>query len=369
MSADFAQLRERIADIDRALLSLLEQRFELAAEVGRLKAAQNQPIVVRHVEQNVLKRARDAAERCGTSPEVLEAVFAAIIRASVERQHRVGVTQRVREGGRVLILGAAGGMGGWLRTFLSSLGHRPVGVDPAWDALAPAEDRFACLADVPDPGDLTAVFVSTPLETMPQALRELAQTGLQVPVVEIASIKSHLAEPLAELDRAGMTALALHPMFGPGKNPYEPLTMVHAVRGEEAQERERLTKLLAHPYLDLVSLPFDQHDRLMGWLLGLAHLGGMLFGGALSRAGLDAASLGRIASTTFARQVATAQSVLGEDPDLYFAIQRLNPFRGEVYAALTGTLGEITGAIERGDREQFAEFMARAAGALPEVVR
>jgi prephenate dehydrogenase/chorismate mutase len=367
MSADFARLREQIADIDRGLLSLLEQRFALAAEVGRRKAEQNQPIVVRHVEQNVLKRARDAAQRCGASPEVMEAIFAAILRASVERQHRIGVAERVRAGGRVLILGAAGGMGGWLRSFLTSLGHRAVGVDPSWSALPPTEERLADLADLPDPFGIDALFVATPLETLPDLLGRLATLGLKVPVVEIASIKNHLAGALDALERAGMIPLALHPMFGPGKNPYEPLTMVHAVRGNEARERAILSELLAHPYLDLVSIPFDQHDRLMGWLLGLAHLGGMLFGGALSQSGLDPAALGRIASTTFARQVSTARSVLEEDPDLYFAIQRLNPFRGEVYAALAGALEEITGAVERDDRETFSEFMTRAAGALPEL--
>lgn len=367
MSENLSRLREQIEDLDRALLSLLERRFDLAAEVGRIKAAQNQPIVVREVEANVLRRARDAADLCGTSPEVLEAIFAAIIRASVERQHRIGVEERARGGARILVLGAAGAMGGWLRQFLGSLGHATVGVDPSWTALPASPDTFAELDQVGDLGAFDATFVSTPLQSTPDVLLDLARRGTGGLVIEIASIKSHLVEAIELLSESGSTIIALHPMFGPSKNPYEPLTMVHAVRGSEEREREALLELLAHPYLDLVSVPFDQHDRLMGWLLGLAHLGGMLFGGALSRAGIDPAALGRVASTTFARQVDTAKSVLDESPELYYAIQRLNPFRGEVYAALTGTLGEIASAVERGDSEQFAEFMVRAAASLPDV--
>jgi prephenate dehydrogenase len=73
----------------------------------------------------------------------------------------------------------------------------------------------------------------------------------------------------------------------------------------------------------------------------------------------------RTASTTFSRQASTARSILEEDPDLYFAIQRLNPFRGEVYAALAAALEELTGAVEKDDPSAFAHILSRAAKVLP----
>src|SRR6202166_3374660 len=105
-------LRDAIADLDRALLELLRRRMEIAGEVGRLKAERGAPIVVRDVEDQVLRRARQQAESCGVSEEVLEAVFRAIIRGSVERQHRGGVELRGRPGGAVVNGGGAGGGGG-----------------------------------------------------------------------------------------------------------------------------------------------------------------------------------------------------------------------------------------------------------------
>ncbi len=365
MSDEIARLRDQIAELDRALLELLEHRFRLAARVGEIKADLGRPVVVREVEQRVLGRARDAAELCGVSGEVMEAIFAAIIRGSVERQHRVGVARRARGGGTVLVVGAGGAMGGWLRRFLEGVGHEVHGVDTAWAGVPRGEGRFASLDEVPDLEGYGAVIVAVALEAMPEALEALAARRPRVPVLEIASIKSHLRPALERLLEGGTPAIALHPMFGPGKNPYEPLTVVHAVLGDEVRERAIVTGLLAHPYLDLVSVPFERHDRLMGWLLGLAHLTGMLFADALARSGLDPDQLARVASTTFRRQAATAASVLGEDPDLYFAIQRLNPHRGEVYAAITAAVGELTGAVERDDREAFREALARAAGALP----
>ncbi len=102
----------------------------------------------------------------------------------------------------------------------------------------------------------------------------------------------------------------------------------------------------------------------MGWLLGLAHLSGMLFGSALSRSGLDPAELQACASTTFTRQAATAVSVLGEDPALYLDIQRLNPHREEVYSATRAALEELVSLVAAADLEGFRNTLADARRAL-----
>ena len=363
---DIAELREEIARCDRALIELLDRRFALAEEVGRIKVAADRPVVVREVERRVIGNARDEAEALSVSPGVMEDIMQAIIRGSVERQHRVGVETRARGGARVLIVGAGGGMGCWLRRFLAGIGHAADGVDPAWRGLPAGEGRYASLEDAPDHSGYDAVLVAVPLEDTAATLDALAALRPACPVVEIASIKSHVREPLRRLRDAGTPALSLHPMFGPSKGLYEPLTVVHAVLDDEPSERAAILDLLAHPYLDLVSLPLEDHDRLMGWLLGLSHLTGVLFASALSRSGIAPDELRRIASTSFRRQVATSSSVLAANqPALYYEIQRLNPFRGEVYAALAKALGDLTGAVEDGDRDAFAAALERAADRLP----
>lgn len=365
MGEEFARLRDEIANLDRGLLELMERRFQLAAEVGRIKAERGQPVVVREVEQRVLSRARERATACGVTPDVMESIFSAIIRGSVERQHRVGVSLRASGGRQLLVIGGAGAMGSWMIRFLEGIGHRVEAVDTAWSSLPPRAGRYGALADVPDPERFDGILVAVSLGASASVLDRLADLAIPTPVVEIASIKSQLEDSLARLRAAGTPVVSLHPMFGPGKNPYEPLTFVHAVLEDEEEETRRILEIFRHPYLDLVSLPFKRHDRLMGWILGLAHLCGMLFAGALTRSKLDPEELGRVASTTFARQVDTSRSVLGEDPALYFAIQRLNPHRGEVYAALTAAIGELTGAVESEDREVFTTLLERAAGSLP----
>ena len=360
VSDELQRLRDGIAEVDRALLELLRRRLDLAAEVGRHKAAAGVPVVVRDVEDRILTRARTHAERCGVSGEAMESIFQAILSSSVERQHRVGVSLRAERGGRVLIVGGAGAMGTWLHDFLILVGHRVDLLDSAWAGLPPAPGRFAALADVAALDDYEHIVVAVPLGATAAALDELVARRPAGTIVEIASIKAPLAAALTRARATGVTALALHPMFGPGKSPYEPLTFVLACQDEEAAERAHVEALLRHPYTSVITLPFDHHDRLMGWLLGLAHLSGMLFGVALTRSGLAPGELHVCASTTFRRQAATALSVLSEDPDLYLDIQRLNPHRDEVYGAVRGALADLVDAIAGEDRERFRTIMASA---------
>ncbi|MDD5562198.1 MAG: prephenate dehydrogenase/arogenate dehydrogenase family protein [Thermoanaerobaculaceae bacterium] len=359
-NAELLTLRDAIADLDRALLELLRRRMDLAAEVGRVKAAAGAAVVVRDAEDRVLTRARRHAEACGVSEQVMEEIFHAIMSGSVERQHRVGVEARRRRGGRILVVGGAGAMGGWLSDFLTLVGHTVEATDPAWSSIGPAGGRYRSLAEVPDLDAYDFVVLAVPLAATGALIDEVAGRRPRGTVVEIASIKTHLGPALARAGDRGVAVSSLHPMFGPGKSPYEPLTFVLACRDETSAERSRIEALLAHPYTRLVAVPFAHHDRLMGWLLGLAHLSGMLFGAALARSGLDAAELRACASTTFTRQAATALSVLGEDPALYLDIQRLNPHREEVYRATRAALDELVGLVAAADLEGFRATLASA---------
>ena len=354
-------LRESIAEVDRSLIELLNRRMELAAEVGRVKIRTGQPILVPEVHNRVLIRARQHADACGVSEEVMESIFDAVMRGSVERQHRVGVEMQAEGGSRILILGGAGDMGGWFNNFAHLLGQRVDIVDPSLAPLPRRRGRFAALSEVEDLDIYDAIIVSVPLNRTGDVLLELLERKPRATVIEITSIKNELVPILERAAQEGVRVISLHPMFGPSKSPYESLTFALAYRDDPRIEQEHLESTwLRHPYTNLVPVPFDHHDRLMGWLLGFAHLLGMLFGCALSGSGLGAQELWACASTSYTRQADAAHHVLSEDPDLYFAIQRLNPHRGDVYQAAQGALSELIEAVQNDDRERFREILSSA---------
>lgn len=356
-----ADLRDSIAEVDRSLIELLNRRMDLAAEVGRVKIANGQPILVPEVHNRVLIRARQHADACGVSEEVMEAIFAAVMRGSVERQHRVGVEMRADSGSRILILGGAGDMGGWFHNFAHLLGQRVDIVDPALHPLPRMKGRYGKLSEVKDLDLYDAIIVSVPLDRTTEVLERLIERKPSTHLIEITSIKNELVPVLEKAEEAGVKITSLHPMFGPRKSPYESLTFVLAYREDPRVEQQRLERTwLRHPYTHMVPVPFEHHDRLMGWQLGFAHLLGMLFGCALAESGLGAEELRACASTSYTRQADAALHVLSEDPDLYFAIQRLNPHRSDVYEAAQKALGDLIEAVQSDDRERFREILATA---------
>ena len=367
--SDLSDLRDSIARVDRGILELLRRRMAIAAEIGRIKAGDGLPVTVTNVEERVLARARQHAEACGISEKVMEEIFRDILRASVERQHREGIALRELAGERILLVGGAGGMGTWLSGFLSLGGHSIDLLDPSFAPLPPAEasGRFSALAEISDLDGYAAIFVAVPLGRTAEVIEEIAARRPRGLVIEIASIKDQLQAPIEGARAAGVRTLSLHPMFGPSKSLFEPLTFVLAAHGDPGsldEERAQIEPLLNHPYTKLVVVPFLHHDRLMGWLLGLAHLSNLAFGAALTRSGISARELYDCASTTFSRQAATALSVLSEDPDLYLDIQRLNPHRTAVYAAARDAIDELEHLVEVRDREGFRSTLEAARAAL-----
>lgn len=354
------ELREAIARCDRGILDQLRQRMELAARAGELKARLELPVVAREVEDSVLGRARAAARTCGVSEAVLEEIFRAVIRASVERQHRIGVQhRRSTTTGAILVLGAVGGMGRWFSAFAELLGHSICGVDPHFDATDAS--RVTDLDAVRDLDRFDAIIVAAPLSAMPQVVSDLIERRPRALIYELASIKTPLSRLHQRAGELGVRLRSIHPMFGPSKPPYDPLTIV--ICGA-ASEREEFEALFAHPYARLIEVPLETHDSLMGWLLGLGHLTGMLFATALSRSGLDPETLHACASTTFLRQAATARSILDEDPALYLDIQHLNPAREGVYATLAAVLDEYRSATAIGSLDDFTRLLESGAAAV-----
>ena len=85
MSLD--DLRAKIDEIDHRLVALLNERAEIAREIGRLKSQMGHTIIDPAREQAVLDRVA-AANRGPLSQEALQSIYTAIISASRALQHR-----------------------------------------------------------------------------------------------------------------------------------------------------------------------------------------------------------------------------------------------------------------------------------------
>jgi len=114
-------LRDHLARIDRDVLDLIAARQGIVTEIGRIKSSAGRPVRDYAQEKDVVERARQSAARLGLGGDFAEDLMLLLIRASLTAQEQDRVHESFGGSGRrVLIIGGAGKMGGWLARFLAS---------------------------------------------------------------------------------------------------------------------------------------------------------------------------------------------------------------------------------------------------------
>ncbi len=353
-------LRHRIRRLDAALLALVAERMELAREVGEAKRAAAIPLRDFEVEKRVLARAGEQARELGLGPELAQGLMQQLILEACRVQEEAHFSGYSGNAESVLLVGGGGRMGGWLARFFANQGH----------AVRSFDVRSAGSRELPSARSLeeglegsTLTVVAVPLDGTAAAIEAVAGSGWRGTLFDVASLKGHLRPALDRAREAGLAVTSVHPMFGPSARVLSDKVICLCDCGDPAAT-DRAAGLFRETAARLVYLSLEDHDRIASRVLGLSHFVNLLFARALAESGLSRAELDAVGSTTFHAQLATTASVLHEDPDLYFAIQRLNPFTPEVYAGLERALREWVEWVGAADRPAFVAAMEKARGWL-----
>lgn len=346
-------LRRRLTAIDRQLVALIADRQRAVADIGAHKIDNAVPTRDYEREREVLKGAREQAAGLGLDPDLAERILRELILASLtsQEQSRVAAGTRGR-GQRALIVGGAGKMGGWFARFLNSQGYDVTLADPA--------DSDSALPRVADWRDLDVdhelVVVATPLKAAAEVLRALAERRPRGLVVDIGSLKAPLRDSLAELARAGCRVASIHPMFGPGTRLLSGRHVIFVDVGTPAATADA-RELFSSTMAELVDMELEEHDRLIAYVLGLAHASNVAFFTALAASGELVPRLHAISSETFDAQLDVAALVAGDNPRLYFEIQSLNAFGSAPLEALSSAAAQIERLVRSADEQGFVELM------------
>jgi chorismate mutase/prephenate dehydrogenase len=350
---DLKTLRDRLDETDRRLIELAAERQRLVAQIGEIKRAAGRELRDFAREREVLDRAARNAEAAGIDPDLARGLLRQLIEASLARQEQ----DRVRatgggSGRRALVVGGAGRMGRWFARFLDAQGFAVEIADPA-----PSLDEFPQRAALEAGAlDHDLIVVAAPLRIAAQVLERLAELKPPGIVFDLGSLKSPLAAGLVAMREAGVRVTSVHPMFGPSANVLAGRHVIFVDVGvpeATAAARALFAGTLAVP----VDLTLEEHDRLIGYVLGLSHLVNIAFFSALAGSEAMAETLARASSTTFDRQLAIARDVASENPHLYFEIQHLNPHAAAAHRALEEGLARVLDAVRRGDEGSFVAVM------------
>lgn len=352
-----APLRDRIREIDDDLVRLAAERVRIAREIGARKRAEGLPTVDFAQERRVLERARERALDVELDAEVAQELVARLIRAAVAAQEEDSLRHfghgRERS---AIVFGGAGRMGRWMDRFLSSQGWEVAAIDPRLPADEERTAREALAGAGPD--DL--VVMATPPGRTAAIYREwLGEPGGagEVPravVLDLASIKTPLVEPIRALRAGGARVASIHPMFGPSTVLLRDAEVVICEVGDGERDRQAVAlaeELFAATTARLVRLPLAEHDRVMADLLSLAHAAAIAFALALPEAEHA------VRSTTFRALESLSTDVVRESPDVYYEIQAENPHSAAAVGRLRAALDQLARVLDAADRPAFAALL------------
>lgn len=355
-------LRERIAEADRALLDAWERREAAVRAIGHFKTERNLPIHDPAREIPVIAEARAGARARGLSPDAVERVLRVVIETSRARQEAIRVKAHHHgDGAKALVIGGFGRMGRWFTRFLADLAYEVTVADPAACPSDSQTDSQTDLQTVRDwrearGPDWDVTVVAAPILVSARILEEMARDGWPGLVFDIGSVKAPLLPALGRLAAAGVRVASVHPMFGPD------VTHLHGrhilvMDAGHAEAAEEAAAVFRDTMAEILHLPLEEHDALIAYVLGLSHALNLAFLDALRTSGEQAPRLARISSVTFDRQLRVAAGVSGENPDLYFEIQRLNPDGAHVLARLANAVERLRRAVAEGEGDTFRGLM------------
>jgi chorismate mutase/prephenate dehydrogenase len=221
-------------------------------------------------------------------------------------------------------------------------------------------DQFTCFPTL-EQGlkEASIVCTAVSLEMTPLVIEEIADAAFSGIAFDIASLKGHVEGSIEYARNRGVRITSIHPMFGPGARTLADKVFCICTCGcPEADHK--VEELFKDTAVTLVPLSLQEHDRVISLVLGLSHLINIVFIKTLMHGNTAYTDLRRIASTTFLSQMVTAQSVIHENPYLYYAIQRLNPFKDNLYRTLQEEVEAISRIVLEGREEDFIEILEQA---------
>ncbi|MCL2678813.1 MAG: prephenate dehydrogenase [Dehalococcoidia bacterium] len=379
-------LRGAIDDVDARIVKLLAERLLIAGQIGLEKRLGGIPLNDAAREATVLERVRRLAEAEGVSAAAVENVYRHIITSSKSVQDvstalqgetgtQVGAASYVIPEGdwriperrlghsrttkRFAIVGGAGRMGRWLGKLLlaEQMDVILIGRDAGRLSVASSELKTVATTDLRAAGSADVIILSVPINGFASLVEELGQyVKPGQTVIDLTSVKV-MPVDMMHKHLPNCLTLGAHPVFGPGAESLSGHNVILTPTNdpEQALAQWAQTWLETHGARVRLMSP-TEHDRLMSVVLGLAHFIAIVSGDVIlnqeDHAGLEMAS-----GVTFRALRALVASVLGEDPELYAAIQTNLPDLPVLERSFIEKAAEWADLVAAGNAIEFARRM------------
>lgn len=327
----------------------------MAKRIGILKISSEVDIRQPEVEKKVIDRIEDKAKELGILPEAMKDIFFRLMEISTEEQELLKESKKEQKtNGKCVIYGGAGGIGRLLCELMIAKGYEPIIVRSSGKFLAYPAMKEAEIG----PAEPSFVIVSVQMRVTGEVIEKAASAFPGKTIYEICSMKDHIRPSISRADKKGSKVISLHPMFGPNIRSFRKLPVIFC--GNEGEfENDPIWEAFNEQGSTLMTVPFDQHDEMMSYILQLTHAINIIYFTVLSNSKIQITNLESAASPICRKQLLNAENVAVQDPDLYFEIQKLSGHLGKLYEELGAAQGELVEALASDSSSKFRRLMEK----------
>lgn len=326
------------------------QREQVAFEIGLVKKKDGLPVTDKARENKVKESYSKRAAEKGCDEATVRRIAEVLVSGAVKIQNRR--IKKDLEGKVALVVGGSGRMGAWFCRRLSNRGAKVF----VWDPRGRLEgyDNVKDLSQIVRNADI--IVISSPLGVAPAELKLVLQAEPSGLVFDVCSVKSHIAGQLRSAARAGIKVASIHPMFGPNVPTPNGRNVIICDCGSR-DGTSLAEKLVSGAGANIVRISLEEHDELMAYVLGLAHINTLLFATTLSRSKRSLNDFTHVQGPSFERMVAASRDLSNESVRVYHDIQSLNPHTRPMFSKFVNIVKLLNRISIQRESTEFRKLM------------
>jgi prephenate dehydrogenase len=326
---NFANQPRTLADLDRDLVYLLDQRLQLLRD---------------HPSPPPPSPSLEAAIADTQLPGYIWRSLDTACRAAAVTHHRPASQTSSHH---VTIIGGRGVMGRFFDQRLTHFGHRV--------AILGRTD-WAQASEIMANTDL--VLFCVPIDRTIEIIQQLApHIPPQAAIADITSIKAPQLQTMLTVHPGPV--VGLHPMFGPGVESFLSQKVV-VCPGRDRPAWQWLIDLMDADGADLIHCTAEEHDQMMIAVQAIRHFATFGLGIFLAETGIDISRSLDLSSPIYRIGIDMVSRLFGQDAELYVDIMLATPDRQQAIQQLAATFVRLADRVMLGDRDGLITEFANA---------
>ena len=341
---DLEDIRNKIDDNDREIITLLKKRQDLVKQAAVAKKNLGLSAYSQDREAYVLSHCEELALENELPKGFLKDVMKRVLRESYKLCSGTDFNfpRMLKEDGDVVIVGGNGGMGRIFANYFENSGYKVFSFGHrGWDK-APEYLKRAKIVIVSVPIDITIDIIKklSPMLREDQILCDF--TSVKAPIVE-AMMKYHKGP-----------VLGLHPMFGPDvKSLVKQVVVTVPERDEKASEF--LVEQLRIWGATICKCSAKEHDDAMAIIQALRHFSTYSYGTFLQKLAPDLEKLKSLSSPIYRLELMMVGRLFAQDPRLYADIIMSSKHNSDLIENFVNSIKAELEVVKNADVDTFTE--------------